>query len=115
MRVLEGKSTIKKKKWRFIAFFRDFGRVVSFWGCNFAAWKSQLTFGFEFERRGSGSSENIEQFKICTIKKENMSKFLTLMLAVMTFAACTNTNEKMNNCENDTWDKLAEFFNKNLK
>ena len=35
-----------------------------------------------------------------------MSKFLTLMLAVITFAACTNTNEKMSKCVNDTWDKV---------
>ena len=35
-----------------------------------------------------------------------MSKFLTLMLAVITFAACTNSNDKMKNCENDTWDKV---------
>ena len=41
-----------------------------------------------------------------------MSKFLTLMLAVMTFAACTNTNEKMNNCENDTWDKVFPLSEK---
>ena len=71
-----------------------------------------MTFGFEFERRGSGSSENIEQFKICTIKKENMSKFLTLMLAVITFAACTNSNEKMSKCENETWDKVFPLSEK---
>ena len=45
-------------------------------------------------------------------KKENMSKFLTLMLAVMTFAACTNTNEKMNKCVNDTWDKVFPLSEK---
>lgn len=44
--------------------------------------------------------------------KENMKKFLTLMLAVITFAACTNTNEKMNKCENDTWDKVFPLSEK---
>ena len=38
--------------------------------------------------------------------KENMKKFLTLMLAVITFAACTNSNDKMSKCVNDTWDKV---------
>ena len=32
--------------------------------------------------------------------------FLFFLLAVMTFAACTNTNEQMSKCENDTWDKV---------
>ena len=41
-----------------------------------------------------------------------MSKFLTLMLAVITFAACTNTNEKMNKCVNDTWDKVFPLSEK---
>ena len=41
-----------------------------------------------------------------------MRKFLTLMLAVITFAACTNTNEKMNNCENNTWDKVFPLSEK---
>ena len=35
-----------------------------------------------------------------------MSKFLTLMLAVLALAACTNSNEKMSKCVNDTWDKV---------
>ena len=34
------------------------------------------------------------------------------MLAVMTFAACTNTNEQMNNCVNDTWDKVFPLSEK---
>ena len=34
------------------------------------------------------------------------------MLAVMTFAACTNSNEKMNKCENDTWDKVFPLSEK---
>ena len=45
-------------------------------------------------------------------KKENMSKFLTLMLAVITFAACTNSNDKMNTCVNDTWDKVFPLSEK---
>lgn len=45
-------------------------------------------------------------------KKENMSKFLILMLAVITFAACTNSNEKMNKCANDTWDKVFPLSEK---
>lgn len=34
------------------------------------------------------------------------------MLAVITFAACTNSNEKMNKCENDTWDKVFPLSEK---
>ena len=41
-----------------------------------------------------------------------MKKFLTLMLAVITFAACTNTNEKMSKCGNDTWDKVFPLSEK---
>ncbi|MBQ6789911.1 MAG: alpha/beta hydrolase [Paludibacteraceae bacterium] len=41
-----------------------------------------------------------------------MSKFLTLMLAVITFAACTNSNEKMSKCVNDTWDKVFPLSEK---
>ena len=44
--------------------------------------------------------------------KENMKKFLTLMLAVITFAACNKPNEKMNKCENDTWDKVFPLSEK---
>ena len=44
--------------------------------------------------------------------KENMKKFLTLMLAVITFAACTNSNEKMSKCANDTWDKVFPLSEK---
>ena len=50
--------------------------------------------------------ENVVTLQRISDKKENMSKFLTLMLAVITFAACTNSNDKMKNCENDTWDKV---------
>lgn len=38
--------------------------------------------------------------------------FLFFLLAVMTFAACTNTNEKMSKCENDTWDKVFPLSEK---
>ena len=41
-----------------------------------------------------------------------MKKFLTLMLAVITFAACTNSNEKMSTCKNDTWDKVFPLSEK---
>ena len=39
-------------------------------------------------------------------------KFFTLMLAALTFAACTNSNEQMNNCENDSWDKVFPLSEK---
>ena len=38
--------------------------------------------------------------------------FLFFLLAVMTFAACTNSNEKMSKCENDTWDKVFPLSEK---
>ena len=41
-----------------------------------------------------------------------MRKFFTLLLAVMTFAACTNTNEQMSKCVNDTWDKVFPLSEK---
>ena len=41
-----------------------------------------------------------------------MRKFFTLMLAALTFAACTKSNEKMKNCENDTWDKVFPLSEK---
>ena len=41
-----------------------------------------------------------------------MRKFLTLMLAALTFAACTNSNDKMKNCEKDTWDKVFPLSEK---
>ena len=41
-----------------------------------------------------------------------MSKFLTLMLAVITFAACTKPNDKMSKSENDTWDKVFPLSEK---
>lgn len=41
-----------------------------------------------------------------------MRKLLTLMLAALCFAACTNTNDKMSKCENDTWDKVFPLSEK---
>ncbi len=41
-----------------------------------------------------------------------MRKFFTLMLAVITFAACTNSNDKMSKCVNDTWDKVFPLSEK---
>lgn len=35
-----------------------------------------------------------------------MRKLFILALAAIGFAACTNPNEKMNKCENDSWDKV---------
>jgi len=35
-----------------------------------------------------------------------MRKLITLALAAIGFAACSNPNEKMNKCENDSWDKV---------
>ena len=41
-----------------------------------------------------------------------MRKFFTLMLAALTFAACTNSNDKMSTCENETWDKVFPLSEK---
>ena len=41
-----------------------------------------------------------------------MRKFFTLMLAALTFAACTNSNDKMSKCANDTWDKVFPLSEK---
>ena len=38
--------------------------------------------------------------------------FLFFLLALMTFAACTNTNEQMSKCVNDTWDKVFPLSEK---
>ena len=42
-------------------------------------------------------------------KWENILFFL---LAALTFAACTNTNEKMSKCENGSWDKVFPLSEK---
>ena len=41
-----------------------------------------------------------------------MSKILFTLLAALTFAACTNSNEKMSKCANDTWDKVFPLSEK---
>ena len=58
------------------------------------------------------SAKNVVILQRISDKRENMRKFLTLMLAVMTFAACTNSNEKMSTCVNDTWDKVFPLSEK---
>ena len=58
------------------------------------------------------AAKNVVTLQRISDKKENMSKFLTLMLAVITFAACTNSNEKMSTCKNDTWDKVFPLSEK---
>lgn len=39
-------------------------------------------------------------------------KFFTLMLAALALVACTNSNEKMSKCANDTWDKVFPLSEK---
>ena len=56
--------------------------------------------------------ENVVFLQRISNVKENMKKFLTLMLAVITFAACTNSNDKMSTCENETWDKVFPLSEK---
>ena len=46
------------------------------------------------------------------MKMSKCKNFLFFLLAAMTFAACTNTNEKMSKCENDTWDKVFPLSEK---
>ena len=41
-----------------------------------------------------------------------MSKILFTLLAALTFAACTNSNDKMSTCANDTWDKVFPLSEK---
>ena len=41
-----------------------------------------------------------------------MSKILFTLLAALTFAACTNSNDKMSTCANDTWDKVLPLSEK---
>ena len=51
-------------------------------------------------------------FNWSNMKMSKCKNFLFFLLAVMTFAACTNTNAKMNKCENDTWDKVFPLSEK---
>ena len=46
------------------------------------------------------------------MKMSKCKKLFNFLLAVMTFAACTNTNEQMNTCINDTWDKVFPLSEK---
>ena len=41
-----------------------------------------------------------------------MRKILFTLLAALTFAACNKQNDKMNKCENDTWDKVFPLSEK---
>ncbi len=41
-----------------------------------------------------------------------MRKLLFTLLAALTLVACTNSNEKMNKCVNDTWDKVFPLSEK---
>ena len=51
-------------------------------------------------------------FNWSNMKMSKCKNFLFFLLAVMTFAACTNTNEQMSKCENDTWDKVFPLSEK---
>ena len=46
------------------------------------------------------------------MKMSKCKKLFNFLLAAMTFAACTNSNEQMNNCVNDTWDKVFPLSEK---
>ena len=46
------------------------------------------------------------------MKMSKCKNFLFFLLAALAFAACTNTNEKMSKCENDTWDKVFPLSEK---
>ncbi len=39
-------------------------------------------------------------------------KILFTLLAALTLAACNKPNEQMNNCENNTWDKVFPLSEK---
>lgn len=51
-------------------------------------------------------------FNWSNMKMSKCKKLFNFLLAVMTFAACTNSNEKMNTCVNDTWDKVFPLSEK---
>ena len=51
-------------------------------------------------------------FNWSNMKMSKCKNFLFFLLAAMTFAACTNSNEKMSKCENDTWDKVFPLSEK---
>ena len=51
-------------------------------------------------------------FNWSNMKMSKCKNFLFFLLALMTFAACTNTNEQMSKCVNDTWDKVFPLSEK---
>jgi len=46
------------------------------------------------------------------MKMKKCKNILFFLLAALTFAACNKPNEKMNTCENDTWDKVFPLSEK---
>ena len=46
------------------------------------------------------------------MKMSKCKNLFIFLLAALTFAACTNSNDKMKNCENDTWDKVFPLSEK---
>ena len=46
------------------------------------------------------------------MKMSKCKNLFIFLLAVMTFAACNKPNDKMNTCENDTWDKVFPLSEK---
>lgn len=63
--------------------------------------------------RISKKAVNLQQiFNWSNMKMSKCKNFLFFLLAVMTFAACTNTNEQMSKCVNDTWDKVFPLSEK---
>ena len=46
------------------------------------------------------------------MKMSKCKNLFIFLLAVITFAACTNSNEKMSKCANDTWDKVFPLSEK---
>ena len=46
------------------------------------------------------------------MKMSKCKNFLFFLLAALVLTACTNSNEKMSKCENDTWDKVFPLSEK---
>ena len=46
------------------------------------------------------------------MKMSKCKNLFTFLLAALCFAACTNSNEKMSKCANDTWDKVFPLSEK---
>ena len=51
-------------------------------------------------------------FKWSNMKMKKCKNILFFLLAALAFAACTNSNDKMNTCVNDTWDKVFPLSEK---